>query len=83
MVSPFGKLRQLRKVNEITLAEVSADTGLSIGYLNRIERGYIPDIKNLRKKERLLQYIEHLKQATRQNHTLDKSLLPSTSDNDN
>lgn len=83
MVSPFGKLRQLRKVNEITLAEVSADTGLSIGYLNRIERGYIPDIKNLRKKERLLQYIEHLKQATRQNHTLDKSLLPSTKDNDN
>ena len=50
MVSPFGKLRQLRKVNEITLAEVSTDTGLSIGYLNRIERGYIPDIKNLRKK---------------------------------
>lgn len=75
MITPFEKLRQLRKVNEITLTEVAAKTGLSIGYLNRIERGYIPNIKNLRKKQRLLQYIEYLKQATRQNQAFRENFL--------
>lgn len=83
MVSSFTKLRQLRKINEITLSEVSAETGLSIGYLNRIERGYISDIKNLRKKERLIQYIDQLKQTTKQNHTLDENLFSSSSDKAN
>ncbi|MCL5019671.1 MAG: helix-turn-helix transcriptional regulator [Patescibacteria group bacterium] len=83
MGSSFAKLRQLRKINEITLSEVSSETGLSIGYLNRIERGYISDIKNLRKKERLIQYIDHLKQTTRQNHTLDENLITSLNDKDN
>ena len=52
------KLRKLRKINEITLDEVALDTGLSIGYINRIERGYITEIKNEVKRKRLENYIK-------------------------
>ena len=58
------KLRKLRKMNEITLDEVALDTGLSIGYINRIERGYITDIKNNVKRKRLESYIKNLEQKT-------------------
>lgn len=58
------KLRKLRKMNEITLDEVALDTGLSIGYINRIERGYITDIKNEVKRASLEKYIKELEKKT-------------------
>lgn len=54
------RLRQLRKINDITLDQVAMDTGLSVGYLNRIERGYITEIKNNIKRKRLESYIRKL-----------------------
>ena len=59
------KLRKLRKMNEITLDEVALDTGLSIGYINRIERGYITEIKNEVKRARLEKYIKELEKKTK------------------
>ena len=59
------KLRKLRKINEITLDEVALDTGLSIGYINRIERGYITEIKNEVKRKRLENYISDLERKTK------------------
>jgi len=59
------KLRQLRKLNEITLDQVSMDTGLSVGYLNRIERGFILEIKNVEKRKRLESYIRKLENKTK------------------
>jgi len=59
------KLRKLRKINEITLDEVALDTGLSIGYINRIERGYITEIKNEVKRKRLENYINDLERKTK------------------
>jgi transcriptional regulator with XRE-family HTH domain len=59
------KLRKLRKLNEITLDEVALDTGLSIGYINRIERGYITEIKNEVKRKRLENYIRDLERKTK------------------
>ena len=66
----FTKLRRLRKINEITLDEVAMDTGLSVGYLNRIERGFIQDIKNVSKKKRLESYIRKLENKTKRELTL-------------
>lgn len=59
------KLRQLRKVNDITLDQVRLKTKLSIGYLNRIERGYITNIKNDEKRKSLENYIIKLEKKTR------------------
>jgi transcriptional regulator with XRE-family HTH domain len=59
------KLRQLRKINDITLDQVAMDTGLSVGYLNRIERGYITDIKNNLKRKKLENYIKRLENKTK------------------
>ena len=59
------KLRQLRKINDITLDQVALDTGLSVGYLNRIERGYITEIKNIAKRKRLESYIKKLENKTK------------------
>jgi len=58
------KLRLYRKINDITLDEVAQATGLSVGYLNRIERGYITDIKNVTKKKRLENYIKKLQKKS-------------------
>ncbi|MCP4725544.1 MAG: helix-turn-helix domain-containing protein [bacterium] len=60
------KLRKLRKYNEITLDEVAAETGLSIGYINRIERGYITEIKNPAKRKALISYIKKLEKKTKE-----------------
>ncbi len=59
------RLRQLRKLNEITLDQVAMDTGLSVGYLNRIERGYITEIKNNIKRKKLESYIKKLESKTK------------------
>jgi len=65
------KLRKLRKMNEITLDEVALDTGLSIGYINRIERGYITEIKNEVKRARLEKYIKELEKKTKKEMSFD------------
>jgi hypothetical protein len=44
---------------------VAMDTGLSVGYLNRIERGYITDIKNNLKRKKLENYIKRLENRTK------------------
>jgi len=59
------RLRQLRKINDITLDQVAMDTGLSVGYLNRIERGFITEIKNNLKRKRLENYIRKLENKTK------------------
>ena len=56
----YRKLRQLRKINDIILDEIALKTGLSVGYLNRIERGYIAEIKNVGKRKKLENYIKKL-----------------------
>ena len=60
----FDKLRLYRKINDITLDEVAKATGLSVGYLNRIERGYITEIKNSDKRKKLENYIKKLKKKS-------------------
>ncbi len=60
MSTDLTKLRRLRRLHEITLDEAAQITGLSIGYINRIERGYITGIKNQQKRERLESYIKEL-----------------------
>ena len=64
------KLRQLRKLNDITLDEVAMDTGLSVGYLNRIERGFITEIKNNVKRKKLENYIKKLEIKTKKDGIL-------------
>ena len=64
------KLRKLRKINEITLDEVALDTGLSIGYINRIERGYVTNIKNEVKRKHLETYIKNLERKTKKELSL-------------
>ena len=59
------RLRQLRKLNDITLDQVAIDTGLSVGYLNRIERGFISDVKNSAKRKKLESYIKRLETKTK------------------
>ncbi len=57
-------LRKLRKENDITLDDVALETGLSIGYINRIERGYITGIKNEDKRKSLETYIKNLERKS-------------------
>jgi len=59
------RLRQLRKLNDITLDQVAMETGLSVGYLNRIERGFITEIKNSIKRKKLENYIKKLENKTK------------------
>ena len=60
------ELRRFRKELGITLDGVAGEIGISVGYLNRIERGLIKDVKNTRKKQRLVNYIEELRERYRQ-----------------
>ena len=69
------RLRQLRKLNDITLDQVAIDTGLSVGYLNRIERGYISDVKNALKRKKLENYIRRLENKTRKEFTKELNLV--------
>lgn len=61
----FTKLRKLRMINEITLDDVALATGVSIGYINRIERGYITEIKDKNKRKKLENYIKNLEKRTK------------------
>ena len=69
------RLRQLRKLNDITLDQVAIGTGLSVGYLNRIERGYISDVKNALKRKKLENYIRRLENKTRKEFTKELNLV--------
>ncbi|MFC1554529.1 helix-turn-helix domain-containing protein [candidate division KSB1 bacterium] len=66
----FTKLRKLRLMNEITLDEIALETGLSIGFINRIERGYVAEIKNPSKRKRLENYIQQLEKKTKESFRL-------------
>ena len=67
------ELRRIRKLLDLTLDKVSAMTGVSIGYLNRIERGYITDIKNHKKEQAVLEFIcRNLKKSNREAQNLVK-----------
>ncbi|MFC1553372.1 helix-turn-helix domain-containing protein [candidate division KSB1 bacterium] len=66
----FTKLRKLRLMNELSLDDVALETGLSIGFINRIERGYVADIKNPAKRKRLENYIKQLEKKTKENFRL-------------
>lgn len=68
------RLRQLRKLNDITLDQVAIDTGLSVGYLNRIERGFISDVKNSIKRKKLESYIKRLESKTKKDLQKELSL---------
>ncbi len=68
------RLRQLRKLNDITLDQVAVDTGLSVGYLNRIERGFISDVKNSTKRKKLENYIKRLETKTKKDLQKELSL---------
>lgn len=54
----ISKLRILRKMAEDTLDDVARETGLSVGYLNRIERGFVTEIKNVTKLASLQKYLK-------------------------
>ena len=54
------RLRELRKYFKFRLNLVAMKTGLSIGYLNRIERGYVSNVKNEIKRGNLEEYIMKL-----------------------
>ena len=56
-------LRRLRMINDITLDVVAKETGMSVGYLNRIERGYIAGIKNEVKRKKVENYINKLSKS--------------------
>ncbi|MFC1513836.1 hypothetical protein ACFL5P_02390 [candidate division KSB1 bacterium] len=57
-------------MNEITLDEIALETGLSIGFINRIERGYVAEIKNPSKRKRLENYIQQLEKKTKESFRL-------------
>ena len=46
------------------------DTGISVGYLNRIERGFITEIRNSVKRKKLEDYIKKLEIKTKKDGIL-------------
>ena len=54
----FKRLRRLRMLKDITLDTVGKDTGLSVGFLNQLERGIFKTISNDKKRHVLENYIE-------------------------
>ena len=46
----YASLRRLREKADASLDQIAFETGLSIGYLSRIERGFIPEIGNSEKR---------------------------------
>ena len=59
-ITKYSILRRLRMINDITLDEAAKATGMSLGYLNRIERGLIKEIKNDVKRKKVENYIHKL-----------------------
>lgn len=50
----FTRLRSARMENDLRLRDIAEETGLSVGYLNRIERGFVQDIKRKKEERKLL-----------------------------
>ena len=61
------ELRRLRMINDITLEEVRVETGISVGFLNLIERGIKRDIKSDEKRGILEKYIMKLRRRKPKN----------------
>ncbi len=56
----YKRLKPARRRLELTLDNVAMETGLSIGYLNRLEKGFVPRIKNTTKSKTLKAYIKKI-----------------------
>lgn len=65
----------IRRAAGETLDDVARKTGLSVGYLNRIERGFIVEIKNHKKKMDLLAYLKAARPAAKNKLTKELNLL--------
>ena len=53
----YAELRRVRRGLDLTLDRVASMTGVSVGYLNRIERGYISRIRNPQKEKAIMDFI--------------------------
>ena len=42
----YTRFRGYRKLLDITIDDIALEIGISSGYINRIERGYVKEIKN-------------------------------------
>jgi transcriptional regulator with XRE-family HTH domain len=56
----FSKLRDLRKACGWTTEQVVKKTGVSLGYINRIERGFVTEIHNQQKREAILNVMNEM-----------------------
>lgn len=54
------KLRELRKSCGWTIQDVVEKTGISLGYINRIERGFVEEIHNQQKRESVFKIINEM-----------------------
>ena len=59
----FKRLKRLRMLKDITLDDVALNTGLSVGFLNQLERGVYLNIKSDKKRHVLENYIEQLEKT--------------------
>lgn len=60
----YTRLMILMELNVLIFEEVAFETGISIGYLNRIVRGWVPEIKNPVKRDGLRSYVTELERRT-------------------
>ena len=61
----YTRLRRARRLNEEILDEVALNTGISIGYLSKLEMGYVTSIKKETKRKRLEKYIVELEERAK------------------
>jgi len=64
METKLTDLRKLRRINNIGIDYAANDIGVSGGFLSKVERGLIKDIKNLTLKFRVVEYIKKLRRIT-------------------
>ena len=69
----YTRLRRLLRLNRLIYDVVAWETGISVGYLNRIARGNILEVKNSKKRNCLRDYITKLEKDTLKKHKV-KSL---------
>ena len=57
----LSNLRELRRACGWTTEQVVKKTGVSLGYINRIERGFVDEIHNLQKREAIFNIMNEMK----------------------
>jgi transcriptional regulator with XRE-family HTH domain len=65
MKNEYSDLRQIRKAAGDSLDDIARRTGISIGYLHRIERGFVTEIKDKEKRKSLSIYIHSARQRAK------------------